>query len=76
MDQEQGVNVMVLTTSVFSFIGHKLVQLKLPSTSPVFINKSDKSLLPWPHGLVVSSLPVTEETGAMGREIEARQGIG
>jgi hypothetical protein len=26
--------------------------------------------------VVVSSLPATEETGAMGREIKSRQGIG
>jgi hypothetical protein len=32
--------------------------------------------LPWRPGLVVSSLPATEETRAMGREIESRQGIG
>jgi hypothetical protein len=31
---------------------------------------------PWRRGLVVSSLPATEEIGAMGREIEARHGIG
>jgi hypothetical protein len=32
--------------------------------------------MPWLHGLVVlSSPPATEETGAMGREIESRQGI-
>jgi hypothetical protein len=30
----------------------------------------------WRRGLVVSSLLVAEETGAMGREIESRQGIG
>jgi hypothetical protein len=30
--------------------------------------------LPWRSGLVVSSPPATEETGAMGREIESRQG--
>jgi hypothetical protein len=30
----------------------------------------------WRLGLVVSSPPATEETGAMGREIESRQGIG
>jgi hypothetical protein len=29
----------------------------------------------WLRGLVVSSLPATEETGAMGREIESRRGI-
>jgi hypothetical protein len=27
------------------------------------------------HGLVVSSPPATENTGAMGRGIESRQGI-
>jgi hypothetical protein len=27
-------------------------------------------------GLVTSTPPATEETGAMGREIESRQGIG
>jgi hypothetical protein len=32
--------------------------------------------LPWRSGLVVLSPPATEETGAMGREIESRQGIG
>jgi hypothetical protein len=31
--------------------------------------------LAW-RGLVVSSLPATEETEATGREIESRQGIG
>jgi hypothetical protein len=30
----------------------------------------------WRRGLVVSSPSATEETGAMGREIESRQGIG
>jgi hypothetical protein len=33
-------------------------------------------VLPWRRGLVVSSPPTTEETGAMGREIESRQGMG
>jgi hypothetical protein len=28
----------------------------------------------WWRGLLVSSLPATEEIGAMGREIESRQG--
>jgi hypothetical protein len=32
--------------------------------------------LPWRRGLVVSSPPNTEETGALGREIESCQGIG
>jgi hypothetical protein len=32
--------------------------------------------LPWRRGLVLSSPPATVETGAMGREIESRQGIG
>jgi hypothetical protein len=31
---------------------------------------------PWLRGLVLLSPPVTEETGAMGREIETRKGIG
>jgi hypothetical protein len=31
---------------------------------------------PWRRGLVVLYPPATEETGAMGREIESRQGIG
>jgi hypothetical protein len=31
---------------------------------------------PWRSGLVVMSPPATEETGAMGRGIESRQGIG
>jgi hypothetical protein len=30
----------------------------------------------WRRGLVVSSPFATQETGAMGREIESRQGIG
>jgi hypothetical protein len=30
----------------------------------------------WRRGLVVTSPPATEEIGAMGREIESRQGIG
>jgi hypothetical protein len=34
-----------------------------------------KWILPWRRGLVISSLPATVETGAMGREIESRQGI-
>jgi hypothetical protein len=42
--------------------------------------KDDSSIkyqtLPWRRGLVVSSPPPSEETGAMGREIESRQGIG
>jgi hypothetical protein len=29
----------------------------------------------WWRGLVVSSSPATDETGAMGREIESRQGM-
>jgi hypothetical protein len=41
--------------------------------------KSTKCLnsrwLPWRRGLVVSSPPVNKETGAIGREIEACQGI-
>jgi hypothetical protein len=38
----------------------------------------DKSLIfkPWRRGLVVLSPPATYESGAMGREIESRQGIG
>jgi hypothetical protein len=32
-------------------------------------------LIPWRRGLVVSSPPATEETKAMGRETESRQGI-
>jgi hypothetical protein len=32
--------------------------------------------MPWRRGLVVSSPPATEETGAMGRGVESRQGIG
>jgi hypothetical protein len=32
-------------------------------------------LAPWRCGLVASFPPDTEETGAMGRNIEARQGI-
>jgi hypothetical protein len=32
--------------------------------------------MPWRRGHVVSSPPATEETGAMGREIESRQGAG
>jgi hypothetical protein len=31
---------------------------------------------PWRRGLVVSFSPATKETGAMGREIESRYGIG
>jgi hypothetical protein len=43
-------------------------------------NESFKTLqtivcLPWRRGQVVSSPPSTEETEAMGREIESRQGI-
>jgi hypothetical protein len=29
----------------------------------------------WLRGLVISSLPANEKTGAMGREIESRRGI-
>jgi hypothetical protein len=37
----------------------------------------DKSRhLPWRNGLVVLSPPAIEETGAMGREIKSREGIG
>jgi hypothetical protein len=32
--------------------------------------------MPWRRGLVVSSRPATEQIGAMGREIESRQGKG
>jgi hypothetical protein len=32
--------------------------------------------MPWRRDLVVSSPPATEESGAMGLEIESRQGIG
>jgi hypothetical protein len=39
----------------------------------LFRNFSD---LPWQHGLVILSLPATEETRAMGREIQTRQGFG
>jgi hypothetical protein len=31
--------------------------------------------MPWRHGLVELSPPATEDSGAMGREIESRQGI-
>jgi hypothetical protein len=41
---------------------------------PVFF--THKELLPFRRGLVVSSPPATDETGAMGREIESGQGIG
>jgi hypothetical protein len=30
---------------------------------------------PWRHGLVVSPLPATEETGALGLEVESRLGL-
>jgi hypothetical protein len=36
------------------------------------LNKSQKAIMPWRR---VFSTPATEETGAMGREIESRQGI-
>jgi hypothetical protein len=48
--------------------------------SPVFELQSIGPFLkyrqscPWRPGQVVSPLPATEETGAMGREIESRQG--
>jgi hypothetical protein len=32
--------------------------------------------MPWRRGLAVSSPSATEETGAIGREIESRKGIG
>jgi hypothetical protein len=35
----------------------------------------NNSIAPWRRGLVVSSPPATEETGAMGREIESHLGI-
>jgi hypothetical protein len=34
-----------------------------------------KIILPRRRGLVASSRPIQEETGAMGREIESRQSI-
>jgi hypothetical protein len=34
------------------------------------------SLLPWRRGLLETSTSATEKIGAMGREIESRQGIG
>jgi hypothetical protein len=34
------------------------------------------SWVPWWRGLMVSSPPATEETGAMVLEIESRQGLG
>jgi hypothetical protein len=36
----------------------------------------EEFFMPWWCGLVVSSPPTTEETGAMGRDIESRQGVG
>jgi hypothetical protein len=37
-------------------------------------NAVNSKKLPWRRALQVSYPPVTEETGAMGREIESRQG--
>jgi hypothetical protein len=35
-----------------------------------------KNFMPWRRYIVVSTLPATEVTGAMGREIESRPGVG
>jgi hypothetical protein len=40
---------------------------------PPFLDTGIK--MAWRRGLVISSPPATEETGAMGSEIESRQGI-
>jgi hypothetical protein len=45
---------------------------RVPSTRK-FIGEE---MYPWRRSLVVSSLPATEETGAVGREIEPHHGIG
>jgi hypothetical protein len=42
--------------------------------SPMRYKLIHTGTLPWRLGLVVSSPPATEETGAMGREIESRRG--
>jgi hypothetical protein len=55
-----------------------LVTLPLSHSGSPEHNSCSRRLktLAWRRGLVVSSPPATEETGAMGREIESRQGIG
>jgi hypothetical protein len=59
------------------FFSQKLItsiQLIITDKSPGF--KSTKNLLHYVSGLVASSLLAIEEIGAMGREIESRQGVG
>jgi hypothetical protein len=41
----------------------------------ILLEKKRKKIVPCWCGLVVSSPPATEETGAMVREIESRRGI-
>jgi hypothetical protein len=45
-----------------------------PSTPSTPAHSKELRGMPWRRGLVVSSPPATEEIGAMGREIESRQG--
>jgi hypothetical protein len=64
---------------VFFFLSSFFHQLVL-RTNCLFqrisrIERISHYMMTWRHGLVVSSSPAIEETGAMGREIESRHGI-
>jgi hypothetical protein len=52
-------------------------RLKLRTTQNIYeVRNKNIMKSPWQRGLVVSCPPATEETGAMGREIESRQSMG
>jgi hypothetical protein len=57
--------------NVMDFDGWSFVIYRLMS----FVRSKHFHMKPWRHGLVESSPTATEETEAMGREIESRQGI-
>jgi hypothetical protein len=57
--------------NVMDFDGWRFVIYRLMS----FVHSKLFDMKPWRHGLVESSPTATEETEAMGREIEFRQGI-
>jgi hypothetical protein len=66
---------MSFTYKITSFI--KCIYVCIHNAIDVYGHVNYKTQkMPWRRGLVVSSPQATEETGAMGRAIESRQGIG
>jgi hypothetical protein len=70
-----GINFHIILLS-FEMEFHPLSGYQNKIVYLILIHKFDEMFSsPWRRGLVVSSPPTTEETGAMDREIESRQGI-